>query len=228
MLPEHLYMTDLGKMAYVVLYLPLVLVLLWLFFWKIKLPKLMLVVLAPVLLTLPFWDVYMIGRDAERLCREEGGLHVYKVVEAEGFLGDSSIEVWSKYGFKYVESGGGDKMSRYTIVNGKPLHQRVQEFISQYQLKTSDNQRVVADYFARTRYQVIDMRRVEVLGELVAFSIYPGWWDNIIIGLSGSGSGFHPWSCGNEPPPRSDVLRLGGSDVVRATLKPKIVEGGFK
>jgi hypothetical protein len=47
MLPEHLYMTDLGKMAYVALYLPLVLVLLWLVFWKIKLPKLILVVLAP-------------------------------------------------------------------------------------------------------------------------------------------------------------------------------------
>ncbi|WP_020677438.1 hypothetical protein [Geopsychrobacter electrodiphilus] len=228
MLPEHMYMTDLGKMAYVALYLPLVLGLFWWLYRKIKSALPFLVLVALVLLTLPFWDVYMIGRDAERLCREEGGLHVYKTVEAEGFLGDSSIEVWSKFGFQYVESGGGDKMSRYTMVNGKPVHQRVQKFISRNQLKSGDNHRVIDKYFARTSYQVIDIQSDEVLGELVAFSIYPGWWDNIIIGLSGSGSGFHPWSCGNEPTQKSDVLRLGGSDVVRATLKPKMSEGGFK
>ena len=39
-----------------------------------------------------YWDVYLISREAERLCREEAGLHVQKMVEAEGFLGTSDIK----------------------------------------------------------------------------------------------------------------------------------------
>ncbi|HAD04470.1 MAG TPA: hypothetical protein DCF93_07535 [Desulfuromonas sp.] len=227
MIPAHIYMTDLGKIAYVVIYLPLILGLLWWLFRQFRSAWPFLVALSLVLLTLPFWDVYTISREADRLCKEQGGLRVYKTVEAEGFLGDSGIEIWSKYGFKFVESGGGDKMSRYSIVDGKPTHQRVEKFISHYQLNTGDNHRVIEKYFARTNYQVIDLRSDEILGELVTFSIYPGWLDNIVVRLSGTGSGFHPWSCGNEPPPGSDVLRLGGSDVVRATLKPKM-NGGLQ
>lgn len=75
MITEHFYMTDLGKIAYVALYLPLVLGLLWLLyrkcFRKVGLAWPLTAVVAVVLRTLPFWDVYMISRNAERLCREQ-------------------------------------------------------------------------------------------------------------------------------------------------------------
>jgi len=218
MLPEYLYMTDLGKMAYAVLYLPLVLVLLWLVFWKFKLPKLMLVVLAPVLLTLPFWDVYMIGRDSERLCREEGGLHVYKVVEAEGFLGGGSAERWLGYGFNFIESGDGTKMSRYTMENGKVLHHRIQQFISLYSVETGDNHKVITKSISRSTERIVDLENGQVLGELITFNIHPGRFDGIF--LKSTGSGPVVWHCGNAPPDGSGD-GLGYGDVVKAVLKPK-------
>jgi len=225
MWPEHFYMTGLGQLAYWVLYLPLslgtVFLLAWLFLkpicsrwlrWGITLPLALLAAAAPIL------NVYSLSMGAQQLCRSQGGLHVYKVVEADGLIG-GSIEYWSKYGFKYVESGGGDKMNRYTMQNGKVVPQRIQEFISRYQFKTGDSHVVVGKYFARSSEQVIDRQTNEILGELVHFSIYPGWLDNIALGVTGLGSGFTPWSCGDEPPQgRKD--RLGYEDVVMATIKP--------
>jgi hypothetical protein len=135
MLPEHFYMTDLGKMAYVVLYLPLVLGSLWFIYRKFKKARLVIVVLAPVLLALPLWDVYMIGRDAERLCKEQGGLHVYKVVEADSFRGGGDIVKLSEYGFAYAESFGlGGKKFRYTSDGIKWFEQEIDEFITRYQI----------------------------------------------------------------------------------------------
>ena len=235
MLPDHFYMTGLGHLVYWVLYLPASLGVSilahqllfkrisnrWLR-WGIALP------LAFFIATAPLLNVYSISMQAQQLCRAQGGLHVYKVVEAEGFLGEGSAERWTKYGFKYVESGGGDKMSRYTMQDGKVVHQRIQEFISRYQSKTGDNHVVLGKYFARSSELVIDRQTKEVLGELVFFSIYPGWLDNIAIGLTGLGSGFTPWSCGDEPP-TGHKDGLGYGDVVMATIKPvKLNKGEAK
>lgn len=236
MLPDHFYITGLGLFVYGALYLPASLGASILAYrllikripnprlrWGITLPLAFLIVAAPLL------NVYSISLEAKQLCREQGGLHVYKVVEAEGFLeGGGGIKYWSKFGFTYVESGGGDKMSRYTMQDDKVAHQRIQEFISRYQSKTGDNHVVVGKYFARSSHQVIDRQTGEVLGDLVVFGIYPGWLDNIAIGLTGTGSGFTPWMCGNEPPPgRKD--RLGFNDVVLATIKPLAEhKGGVK
>ena len=222
MIPEHLYMTDLGKIAYVVLYLPMVLFLLWLIYRKIKSAKLFLVVPALVLLTLPFWDVYMVGRDADRLCRERGGLHVYKTVKAEGFLGGGGVERWLKYGFKYVENGGGDKMSRYTMQDGEVVHQRVQKFISQYQAKSGNYDKVVTKSISESSEKVVDLKSNEVLGELIWFNIYPGLFDQLLLRLVGSGPVL--WHCGDEPQAgKKDALGYG--DVVMAVIKPKLSEG---
>jgi len=229
MLPEHFYMTDLGKMAYVVLYLPLVLGLLWFFYRKIfrkaRLAWLAMVVLAFPLLTLPFWDVYMISRDAERLCKEQGGLHVYKTVEAEGFLGSSSMKFWSEYGYQYVENGGGEKMSRYTMQNGKVTHQRIQKFISRYASGTGDNHKIISKSISRSSEQTFDLQTNEILGELVIFNIHPGRFDGILLRLAGSGPVV--WHCGNEPfTGTKDKTNL--VDVVLSTIKPTTNTGGEK
>lgn len=234
MWPERMYMSGLGVLVYWFVYLPLSLIIVftvdrlilkrvrngWLH-WGFTLSLALLVAIAP-------WaEVYHISREAQHLCHSQAGLHVYRVVEAEGFLGDSSIEVWSRLGFKYVESGGTfDRKFRDTMQDGKAVTTQVTEFISRYQSKTGEQHVVIGKYFARSSHQVIDRKTGEILGDIVVFSIYPGLLDSIVIGLTGLGSGFNPWSCGDEPPLGSEVLRLGGSDVVRATLKPKNFDKG--
>lgn len=228
MWPDHFYMTGLGQIAYAMLYLPASLgasILLYLLLlkrisnlwlrWGITLPLAFLIATAPLL------QVYSISMEAKQLCRAQGGLHVYKAVKAEGFLGGSNIETWSKYGYKYVESGGTlNRKFRETILDAKPTTTEVPEYISRYQYKTGDNHRVVGKYFSRSSELVIDRQTNEVLGDLVVFGIYPGWLDNLAIGLTGAGSGFTPWSCGDEPPAGSEVLRIGIRELVSVTLKP--------
>lgn len=225
---DHFYMTGAGAFGYVIVYLPLAIFVLWQVYSRLLrrltqpwLRRALMFVTTATVLTVPFWDVIAIGREAERLCKEQAGLHVYKTVDAEGFLGDSTIEFWSKYGFKYVESGGGNLMSRYTLQNGKARHERVQEFISRYELKKGENHVVFGKHFARSSEVVIDRQSGVVLGDLVYFAIYPGMFDSFFIGVTGTGSGFSPWHCGNEPTKGQEVLRLGGTDVVLATIRPR-------
>jgi hypothetical protein len=226
MIPDHFYMTELGIMAYGFIYLPVAIVAFLLLWKKLRLSWIVLTPIFLAILTLPFWDVYMIGRDADYLCTEQAGLHIYKTVEADGFLGGGG-EYWIKYGFSYVETGGiGDKKYRYLMRDGKIVVEEVPEYISRYRIG-GETHIAIDKFIARTKYQVIEIRTNYILGELVSFSIYPGRWDQMIIGITGTGSGLNFEVCGNEPPPGSDVLRLGSSDVVRATLKPKkSKEGG--
>ena len=159
---DHIYITGLGTAGYFLVCVPLSLSVAWSIFKYglrgITSPSLRWVVtlvIAGVMLALPLWDVFAISREAGKLCSEQAGLKVYRTVEADGFLGDSSIEIWSKFGFSYVESGGGDKMSRYTMQYGKAVHQRIQEFISRYQSKTGDSHVVIGKHFSRSSHQVI-------------------------------------------------------------------------
>lgn len=221
MLPEHMYMTELGKIAYVAFYLPLVLGLLWWlhrkFFHKIKLAWLLTVVFTLVLVTLPWWDVYTIGRDAERLCREEGGLHVYRVVKADSFRGGGNIVKLSKYGFSYAESYGlGGQIFRRKILNGKISREPIKEFSTRYEVRGRGYQIVTAS-IASDALQVIDLKTNEVLGEVVSLNIHPGRFDGILLKLTESGPVV--WHCGEEPPSgRKEPLSF--DDLILATLKP--------
>jgi hypothetical protein len=225
---EHFYMTGAGTWGYLWFWLPLSVLLMWQAYRHLVrrlsqpwLRRALVFVATATVLTAPFWDVIAIGREAARLCKEQAGLHVYRTVSAEGFVGDSAIDFWSKYGFKYVESGGGNMMSRYTFQDGKATHERVQEFIGRYELKKGDNHVAIGKYFARSSEIVVDRQTGEVLGDLVYFAIYPGAFDSVVLHLTGTGSGFSPWHCGNESTKGEDVLRLGGTDVVLATIRPR-------
>ena len=226
MLPEHLYMTDLGKIAYVALYLPLALVLLWLLyrmcFRKVALSWLWTAVSALVLLTLPFWDVYMIGRDAERLCREEGGLHVYKVVEADSFRGGGNIVKLSEYGFAYAEAIGlGGKIYRRKVKDGKLIRNVIDDFTTQHSIGGRGYQ-VITSSISSNALQTVDLETGEILGDLVSLNIHPGRFDGLLLRLVGSGPVV--WHCGGEPP-IGRTEPLGFDDLILATLKPKQGKG---
>jgi len=235
MWPDHFYLTELGKGAYVIYAFVTVVVAVIVYqklLSRLQTRALRFALLAaltlPILLA-PLWDVYQISMEAKQLCSEQAGMHVYRTVEAEGFIGDSGIEMWSKHGYRYIESGGvGNRKFRESMRNGKAVTEEVTEFTSDYQLQTGVDERLIGNHFKRSSARVIDRQTQEVFGELVTVSIYPGWLDQISIGLTGGGSGFSPWQCGNQPP-QGGALRLGGTDVVLATIKPhKLIQGETK
>lgn len=163
-----------------------------------------------------YWDVYQIAKETERLCREEAGLHVFRTVEAEGFLGVFSIEHWASYGFRYVEYDLRGKKVRYTIVEGKVEETLVDEFLSRYEY-VYDGGVPFGTSFNRHSKMVQDRQSEEVLGELVYFSVYPGWIDSRWLGWSGFT--FTPRICDNDDPP--DLTSAWSlTDLIKAVVKP--------
>ncbi len=214
-----------GPILVLILLLPLLLIVLAVFnrlffrkrfsFWGRFQATVVILVVATVWM---HWDVYQIGQQAKKICEEEGGLHVYKTVDVDGFKGAYSIESWSKYGYKYVEAGHKDKKILYSMEDGKVIEQVVDAFISNYEV--AHKSIVINKHLKRSRSFVRDRSSGEVLGELVYFSIYPGWVDSQIWGRIGFT--FTPWFCGQESS-TGVKRRLGSYDVVRATLKPRNV-----
>ncbi len=167
-----------------------------------------------------FWDVYQIGQQATKLCREQGGLHVYKTVEAEGFNGGSSIEYWSKYGFRYIEGESYKGKFRFIMTRGRPTSERINDFISRYKVITEDTN--IDKRIGRTKYYVSDMFNNDVLGELIVFGVHAGWADMLFYNLTGFS--YSPWSCGRQ---NGDIY-LTFSDVIKGTIKPlrNNIDGG--
>jgi hypothetical protein len=68
------------------------------------LSKIVKVTLCVVLLWEVGWniDVAITSWRAHQLCNARGGLHIYKTVETDGFIGDAWLP-WFDYGFEYTE-----------------------------------------------------------------------------------------------------------------------------
>jgi hypothetical protein len=165
-----------------------------------------------------YTDVIYISLKARKLCREEAGLHVYKTVEAEGFLGSTSIENWSKYGFRYVESIYKDrKKTIFILKDGKVVSETVPEFISRYEY-TRDSQ-VLKVPFEREQDIIRDRQTGEILGDLVVFYVYPGWLDSRLMGLLGLS--WSPPRCDGDYKPWPQKATLYYTDLVKAVIKPK-------
>ena len=228
-----LYMTSLGVFLYKYVYLPLMAVLLALLY-RLLLRRVrptamkwsLLAMLAVGLTLLPWWDVYRTGSQVTELCRNEGGLHVYRTVEADGFLGASSIEYWSRYGFKYVEGGGtGNRKFRATIRDGQAVDEEVPEYISRYQWKGKENHVPIAPLIERSSSHVIDRQSGGELGTLVWFTIGKGWFDRLAMGfLPGEAN---PWICGWDAPPQQGQYWeakkkwvYSSDDLIKGTIQP--------
>ncbi len=176
-----------------------------------------------VAMFIAYWDVYQISKEAERLCREEAGLHVYKTVEAEGLVGLSSIDYWSQYGFEYLEkeSIGGQK-TRFMLVDGEVVFEEVEDFLSRYEFFTKLE--VIEKPFNRGRKIIKDRQTGEVLGEIVSFAVYPGWLDSRLLGiLSFSWS---PAGCDGDYAPEPQKSTLYIDDLVGAVIKSKVSDKG--
>lgn len=199
------YVATLGLGVYKIVYLPAALIFVVLLYvlllrhirWR-WLKWGLLPFLYAGLAALPYWDTYQIGQQAKVFCEGEAGLHVYKTAEADGFFGGSSIEYWSKYGFKYVESSGSGKYSIWTLVDGEKHHEYRDQLTSRYSWGTYENHVPVGDRFSRSASHMVDIQTGEVLGELITFAVPPGIWDSLILGASGLS--FSPWICGDKVP----------------------------
>ena len=231
MFPENIYLTGAGWLGYFI-YVPIALAVIGLLYWLLlrRIPIIVirivsLFIISAPLLTFPLWEALSISYEAEKLCKEQGGLHVYRTVETEGFVGMASIEEWSRYGFSYIEWGSQNKKYRYMMENEKKTSEEIPEFTNRYYLKGSKEKRI-NDHIKYVRYYYIeDQQTGEVLGELVRFKIYPSRFDALSLKLMPVE--YNPWICGNESPEGEGVYSTAHkkrlyriSDVIKATLKP--------
>lgn len=165
------------------------------------------------------WDILFVGHQVTNLCKEEGGLNVYKTVEADGVVGLYDAEYWSEYGFSYVEKVAlsGAKI-RSSIVDGVVEKKSVEEFKSQYELK-SETEFNVARYakkslISKEKYTVVDRKTKEVLGEHVYFLIGQGWADHWLPMT------YTPWQCGKKVRVGKKMKHFTGTDLVKTVIKP--------
>jgi len=164
-----------------------------------------------------FWDVYQIAREAQRLCAEEAGMHVYRTVEAGGFMGVSDIEYWTEKGFSFVEKEfAGQQRYRYTLVNREVVKEQVEELWSRYEYTTDSA--VLEMPFARTRDLIRDRLTGDVLGEVVAFKKYPGWLDSRFVGLVGFS--WTPPRCDDDYPSQPGKRTHYIRELINAVIKP--------
>ena len=231
MLPEHFYFTGAGWLGYV-FYVPLALGLVGLLYAFVvrKIPiKIIrwpvLVILVIVSLTAPLWQALSISYQAEKLCKEQGGLHVYKTAETDSLLGPASTKRWIDYGFSYIErSGPNNRRYRFTMKNGNEISEEITEYTSRYISRGGGFERV-NKYFARTRYIVEDQHNHDILGDLVIIIIYPSNFDLFFLSLLSIE--FNPWHCGDKVANNKNSNYQGNSkhkynyaDLIKATLKP--------
>jgi len=135
-------------------------------------------------------------------------------------LGEGLGKRLVEYGYTYAEDGGTqNRKFRQTIKNGKVITEQIEEYSARYRVKGGDNHRVIGSHFSRSSDVVVDRQTGEVLGELGVIGIFPGLLDNIAIALTGMGSGFNPWACGEEAPP-GRTFKLGAYDLIMATIQP--------
>jgi len=174
-------------------------------------------------------DIAYLSWSTDRHCATEGGLHVYRTVTTDGFLGDSAIDYWADYGFAYVEklkprSDGVAPVVRYVMEDGKLTWKRHAALRSRYEYSGLGMQGV-GYQLERRREQVRDRDTGEVLGELVSFAIYPGLVDRFVLAhLPGT---WTPWTCGDRAPagtgtysPAHGMRLYSPKHLIKATLKP--------
>lgn len=163
-----------------------------------------------------YWDVYQIAKETEHLCKEEAGLHVYKTVEAEGFLGPINIEYWAKYGFKYVEGLYQNNKTRLMLNDNKIIRETVSDYISRYQVKTES--KTLDLPIVKTREMILDRQTNETLGEIISFKFYPGWLDSKLLGIMGFT--WIPPRCDGNYLPKRQKRTIYYDDLIKKVIKP--------
>lgn len=218
----NLYISGLGQVAIVLIYIPLTILIIWVLYKllikELSVPARTLIIIAMVLFSayLLLWDVVKISKQAKEFCKD-AGLHVYKTVEADGFYGKGAAgytNTWKPYGFGYVEeqllSGQYTKVSE---ANGEIISEKISKPVSRYWSVQDDH--IIGKYFKQRRTYLKDTNNEEILGELIYYLIYPGWFDSYI--LDASGFSFSPWTC---QPINEHGKNVGRTDLIQEVIKP--------
>ena len=158
--------------------------------WQLTISTLMVLFSVVVV----FYDVFITGLKVNSLCKHKAGIHVYKTVVAEGFLGARDIEDYSKYGFTYVEHSILARPKwRFIMEDGEPKKIKVNDFISTYELARLEYEEKITNQISIDKYYVSNRNTGEILGEDVRIFIYPGWADSLFYGITGFS--YKPWIC---------------------------------
>jgi len=186
-----------------------------------------------------FWDVVWVAHESKRLCKEEGGLHVYKTVQVDSI----KFSLNREKAIKEKLDGGYSavivpdwtvkpiKLYRYSLEKDHLIKQEIPKYVERFRVKSNYQNpshknrfdypsKKLTRYIKKTRYFVEDTESGEILSELVYFSIYPGKIDSYLI--KKSGLSFTPWFCGNEQVVDGIKTgkRLSSSQLLEATLRP--------
>ncbi len=187
---------------------------------KPSIMKLLLIIVVSELLIFGalYWDIIIAGNQVSKMCREQGGMHIYKTVAAEGMAGLQGMRGWAEYGFSYVEyvdSRG--NVIRSKMFNGEIVKESVDEITSQY-IRITKREYVARfidkSFIKKISHSIVDRSSGDVLGELVYFTIDQGWADRWIPGE------YTPWTCGNKEMRNGHTYFLTVSTLVKDVVKP--------
>jgi hypothetical protein len=171
-----------------------------------------------------YWDVYLIGQRAKVLC-EQTGLVVYRTAVADGFLGSSAIEAWSRHGFKFVEMDYLGKLSRYELIDGRATKTAVSDRKSRYALTSAP--RIAPERFdgvdARVTIRASSISEIssgQLLAEMSSVTVDRGWIDRAWIRFTGFSA--LPYICGRTRNGNITISsdRLNIEDLVLSALRP--------
>ena len=148
------------------------------------------------------------------MCKAEGGLHIYRVVEdVEGFgeLDGRPYEKFLKMGFKYVEGISEGQPSRMTlsengIVNLEVGVEPISEYVV-YESNFGNNK----DIFSRAEKSIRVRSTGEVLSRATNISFRGGWFERFMGDTISGPSGESFTTCGR---------LIFTSEIIEKTLKP--------
>ncbi len=203
--PDVFFISGFALMFLVLIYLP---VLLWLLkiIWR-KLPvrpigrAALVLLITFIALAVPLGDAYLGSLKLERLCKTEGGKHIYKTVVADGFYSKYLYEDILDYGYSFAEGRHRGKLYRIFRKDAETIWQQIEEPQSHYIF--ANERKVLSPLFAKTRFFVANRITDEVLGERVTISYYGGWLDRYIFL---SWIDYRPLQCDMKPFVSSDLF----------------------
>ncbi len=135
-------------------------------------------------------DDYLGRRKLEKMCQEQGGLHIYKTVDnVEGF----EIQYWlekepwlTKYNFNYIEKKSGTKIERLTKkADGKFIKEEPSKMKSEYKLVYSKDLTGDFNFF---RDEIIRKADQKVMASYNYIGYKGGWVSKTIASLYASSS----------------------------------------
>ncbi len=139
-------------------------------------------------------DGYLGRRKLEKMCQEQGGLHIYKTVDSvEGYEKDISLSPsWNSLdnGYSFIE-GKSDmpgKVSRRTLnPDGTVNYEKAVTPQSQYLVMNLWYEKIDKNYSLYGQ-KIIDKKNGDVLAEAKSFGYRGGWVTRLISGLYASKS----------------------------------------